>query len=179
MKKIKEFLIDKVKLLVVALVIALLIDKFLFGFAVVEGQSMYPTLNTRDRILVLKLSLISKHPDVGDIVIFNPPHLLEEELFIKRVVAKSGDSFKLADGLLYINDERQEEAYVAKEAFMDKGYSVLEGTVPEGMIFVMGDNRNDSNDSRSFGFVEMDHIKGRALVRIWPLKEIQVFLNPY
>ncbi len=179
MKKFKEFLIDKIKLLVVALVIALLIDKFFFSFAVVEGQSMYPTLNTKDRILVVKLPVISRHPEVGDIVIFNPPHLLEEELFIKRVVARSGDTFKIADGIIYINDERLEEAYVAKEAFMDKGYSILEGTVPEGMIFVMGDNRNDSNDSRSFGFVEIDHIKGKALVRIWPLKEVQVFLNPY
>ena len=180
MKNWKEFIIDKIKLVLLALAIAFVVDKLFFGFAIVDGQSMYPTLNTSDRILVLKLPIISKDPNIGDIVIFNPPYQVEEkELFIKRVVAKAGDSFKVIEGKLYVNDERLSEVYIYQESFTDRGYSLLEGIVPEGMIFVMGDNRNDSNDSRSFGFVDEKQIKGKALIRVWPMKEITVFLNPY
>lgn len=179
MKKLKDFIVDKLKLFLVALTIALMVDKFLFGFAIVDGQSMYPTLNTSDRILVLKMPILTKDPDIGDIVIFNPPNQVEEEeLFIKRVVAKAGDSFKFIEGELFVNDEEISEIYISHEAITDRGYTFLEGVVPDGMIYVLGDNRNDSNDSRSFGFVDEGQIKGKALIRIWPIKEITVFLNP-
>jgi len=180
MKNWKEFIIDKIKLVLLALAIAFVVDKFIFGFAIVDGQSMFPTLNTSDRILVLKLPIISKDPNIGDIVIFNPPyHAEEKELFIKRVVAKAGDFYKIIDGKLYVNNERLAEGYIYQESIWDRGYAFMEGIVPEGMIFVMGDNRNDSNDSRSFGFIDEKQIKGKALIRVWPMKEITVFLNPY
>lgn len=180
MKNFKEFVLDKLKLILIALVISLVVDKLLFGFAIVDGQSMYPTLSSSDRILILKIPYIAKNPSIGDIIIFNPPKEEEgRELFIKRVIAKAGDTFKIMEGHLYVNDTLVSEAYINKGAFTDRGYRLIEGTVPEDTVFVLGDNRNDSNDSRSFGFVDAKHIKGKALLRIWPIKEITVFVNPY
>lgn len=180
MKNFKEIILDKIRLLIIALFISLIVDKLLFGFAIVDGHSMYPTLSTSDRLLILKIPPMAKNPAIGDIVIFNSPGKGDNgELFIKRVVAKEGDTFKIAEGQLYLNDRLITEAYINSEVFTDRGYSLIEATVPEDMVFVLGDNRNDSNDSRSFGFVDEKHIKGRALVRIWPLREITVFVNPY
>lgn len=168
------------KTIVLTLMVLFIIDHFFLGVAVVEGESMYPTINPADRLIYLKKPALYRYSNRGDIVIFRPPENISKEgLFIKRVVAIEGDSYCIVDGILTINGIEIEEEYVCKEIYIDKNYPYIEGVVPKDKVFVMGDNRNNSNDSRRFYCVELERIKGKAIMKIWPLNEIQRFLNPY
>lgn len=166
------------QMIIVALVLALLIENFLFGFAVVEGRSMEPTIHGSDRLFVMKLAYLKHQPEMGDIVVFRPPNSAKRnEMFIKRVIAKANDHFIFRDGELYINGEKLDEDYVFDEEYIERVYPFSQGIVPEGMVFVLGDNRNDSNDSRTFGFIEADRIKGKVIMRVWPLDDVKAFIG--
>jgi len=179
MKKKIGTILDWLGAIFIAVIIAVIIDNLLFSFAVVSGQSMFPTLETEDRLLVARIPYIYKELNMGDLVIFNPPNGLDEkEMFIKRVIAKENDHFFIKDGDLYINGEKRVENYTCEEEYLQRNYKYIEGTVPPNMVFVMGDNRNDSNDSRTFGFVSKDRVKGKVLLKIWPLDEIKTFVSP-
>jgi signal peptidase I len=78
----------------------------------------------------------------------------------------------------YINGEKQIENYICEEEYLSRNYNYIEGVVPPNMVFVMGDNRNDSNDSRTFGFVSKDRVKGKVLFKVWPLDEMKAFVSP-
>ncbi|WP_026477730.1 signal peptidase I [Alkaliphilus transvaalensis] len=167
-----------VEIIVVALVVALLIENYIFGFAVVQGSSMEPTIKNNDRLLVIKFAYNNKEPQVGDLVIFTPPgNHKKGELFVKRIVAKEEEHFALREGILHINDEVVEEDYVRSEEYIQRVYPFVQGIVPKNSVFVMGDNRNDSNDSRNFGFIEEKQIKGKVVLRVWPLNEITAFVG--
>lgn len=179
MKKKFKGILDWLQAICMAVIIAIIIENLLFSFAVVSGQSMFPTLDNEDRLLVVRIPYVYKNLNMGDIVIFNPPNILDEkEMFIKRVIAKENDHFFIKEGDLYINGTKQIENYICDEDYLQRNYKFIEGIVPPNMVFVMGDNRNDSNDSRTFGFVEKDKIKGKVLLKIWPLDEMRAFLNP-
>lgn len=179
MKKKVEIILDWLKAIFIAVVIAVIIDNLLFSFAIVNGQSMFPTLETEDRLLVARLPYIYSDLNKGDLVIFNPPNgLNENEMFIKRVIAKENDCFFIQDGDLYINGEKQIENYISAEKYLPRNYKYIEGTVPPNMVFVMGDNRNDSNDSRTFGFVSKDRVRGKVLFKVWPMNEMRAFISP-
>ncbi|WZL71812.1 signal peptidase I [Clostridiaceae bacterium 35-E11] len=167
------------KSILFAIAIAIMIEKFICGVTIVQGMSMSPTLQDEDKLFINKIGCFLKKPHVGDIVIFHPP--IEErkkEMFIKRVVAVEGDAFRIKENTVYINGVKINEPYIHKEAYDKKTYKIMEGIVPEGMVFVMGDNRNDSNDSRCFGFVPIKNIRGKANIRIWPLNEVKAFSSP-
>lgn len=179
MKKKIDIILDWLQAIAIALIIAIIIENFVFSFAIVKGESMFPTLSTKDRLLVAKVPYIYRQLNKGDLVIFNPPNGVDErEMFIKRVIAEENDHFLIEKGVLYINGEIQTENYTSIEAYLPRNYNYVEGIVPPNMFFVMGDNRNDSNDSRTFGFVSKDKIKGKVLLKIWPLDEMQAFVSP-
>lgn len=158
------------------LIIITFLEQFIFAFSIVQGDSMKPTLKNNDRLFVNRIVYRFQEPHYGDIVIFNPPiNGRMDELFIKRIIATEGDQFQIKDGDIYINNIKVEENYINKEGDQDKGYLITSGKVPKDMIFVMGDNRNNSNDSRCFGFVPKRSIKGKVNLRVWPFDAWKVF----
>lgn len=178
MNKKFNIIVDWLKLIGIATLVAIVIENFVFSFAIVNGQSMFPTLETQNRLLIARLPYVYENVDKGDLIIFNPPNTdNKKEMFIKRVVANENDHFFIKDDIIYINGKKQDEEYICYEEYLPRDYKYLEGTVPKNMVFVMGDNRNDSNDSRMFGFVSKDNIKGKVLFKIWPLDEMQAFFT--
>lgn len=175
-------------LVVVALGVAVLIKTFLVQAFYIPSASMEPTLLPGDRVLVNKLTYRVGEPSRGDVVVFDSPFDVDapesipralvrnvaEALgigspasdFIKRVVALPGDTVEIHEGRVFVNGEPLEEGYVQEESFLGE-YAAVE--VPAGHVFVMGDNRNHSQDSRVFGPVAIDQVVGRAFVRVWPI----------
>ena len=155
------------------LVILLVSFALVFGFVrpfVVEAfyipsESMVPTLRVGDRVLVNKFIYRFTEPKRGDVVVFESVEGGGEDL-IKRVVGVSGDEISVRAGKLLVNGERQREPYVNRR-FPDRSFS-SPTTVPKGHIFVMGDNRTNSRDSRYFGPVPKRKIEGEAFLRFWP-----------
>ena len=134
----------------------------------IPTESMVPTLEVGDRVLVSKLIYLFSGPQRGDIVVFESPD--EDIDLVKRVVGVPGDNVKVVRGSLYVNGERWEEAYLNYERPDESAYGPI--TVPEGHVFVMGDNRANSADSRYIGPVPMDYLVGKAFVRLWPLDQM-------
>src|SRR6186713_1098133 len=155
-----------------AAVYATLIVTFGFQVARVDGLSMAPTLEDHDRLIVNKLVYELGEPLPGDIVMLYYP-LNPEKMFVKRVIAKEGDTVRIVDGRVYINDVPLHDDYVPSEyrSHDDWGPEVI----PQGYYFVMGDHRNNSSDSRHWGFVPKKYIVGKVKVRWWPLAESRIF----
>jgi signal peptidase I len=160
--EIKDWLIS----IVIAIVLAFLIRTFIIEPYMVEGPSMMPTLENHERLLVNKFIYTFDEPKKGEIIVFRYPRDLSRD-FIKRVIATGGDTIEIRRGTLYINGDRKEESYILERP---KG-SYNKVIVPEGHVFVMGDNRNNSEDSRypDVGFVPMQLVKGKAFVVFWPV----------
>jgi signal peptidase I len=135
----------------------------------IPTESMVPTLEVGDRVLVSKLIYLFSGPQRGDVIVFESPD--EDIDLVKRVVGVPGDNVKVVRGSLYVNGERWEEAYLNYE-LPDKESAYGPITVPEGHIFVMGDNRADSADSRYIGPVPLNYLVGKAFVRVWPLEQV-------
>jgi signal peptidase I len=130
----------------------------------VASGSMSPTYQAGDEVLVDKATHRSDHPQRDDVIVFTSPG--SGELMIKRVAALAGDRVGLADGVLVVNGERVRESYV--------DYGSVDGVyfgpvrVPAGHVFVLGDDRANSVDSRSFGALPASAIVGRVVLRLWP-----------
>ena len=135
---------------------------------------MIPTLHTGDRLVVEKVSYHFHPPKTGDIVVFEPPEQLQslgyrkDQVFIKRIIGKPGDLVRVNNSKVYINDRPLSEDYIAEPP----DYQLVSVKVPEAEFFVMGDNRNDSNDSHIWGFLPKQNIIGRAIFRFWPFDRI-------
>jgi signal peptidase I len=170
--QIKEEVTAWIKTLVSAAVYAVLIVTFGFQVARVEGQSMAPTLEDQDRLIVNKLAYRIGEPRRGDIVMLYYP-LNPEKSFVKRVIAEEGDTVRIVDGQVYVNDVPLKDDYVPDEfrSHDDWGPQVI----PEGYDFVMGDHRNNSSDSRHWGMVPKKYIIGKVQVRWWPVPNARVF----
>ena len=159
-----------------ALGAALLIKTFLFQAFFIPSASMEPTLHIGDRVLVNKLSYKFGDVERGDLVVFKRPDLAEEQAaavrdLIKRVIALPGETVEARDGAIYINGERLVEDYLPTGTISENLPSQV---VPAGKIWVMGDNRTNSRDSRVLGAIDVDTVHGRAFVRIWPLGDFQL-----
>lgn len=167
-----EELVAWVKTLASAAVYATLIVTFGFQVARVEGRSMQPTLQDNDRLIVNKLAYRIGDPRVGDIVMLYSP-LEPEKALVKRVIAQEGDRVRIVDGRVFRNDVPMDDSFVAPQyrSHDDWGPEV----VPEGYYFVMGDHRNNSYDSRHWGFVPKKYITGKVQVRWWPVGHSHVF----
>jgi signal peptidase I len=158
--------------LVSAAVYATLIVTFGVQVARVDGLSMAPTLEDHDRLIVNKLVYELGEPRPGDIVMLYYP-LNPEKMFVKRVIAKEGDTVRIVDGHVYVNDLPLHDDYVpaAFRSHDDYGPEV----VKQGYYFVMGDHRNNSSDSRHWGPVPKKYIVGKVKVRWWPLQDARIF----
>jgi signal peptidase I len=170
--QLKEELVAWVKTLVSAAVYAILIVTFGFQVARVEGQSMAPTLEDQDRLIVNKLVYRIGEPRRGDIVMLYYP-LNPEKMFVKRVIAEESDTVRIIEGKVYVNDLPLHDDYVPEEfrSHDDWGPTV----VPQGYYFVMGDHRNNSSDSRNWGPVPKKYIVGKVKVRWWPIQDARIF----
>lgn len=164
---------ETVQTVLIALLLALLIRQFVVESFVVQGHSMMPTLHSGERLLVNKFIYRLHGPRIGDIVVFLPPpaaHTTKD--YIKRVIATGGDTVSMRDGQVYIDGKLQPEPYLPQSY---RGVANFRAeTVPKGDIFVLGDNRTNSEDSRYFGFVPLKNIRGMAMFAWWPLHDFGV-----
>ena len=170
-------LVEWAVVVVGALVVAFVVKTFLFQAFYIPSESMEPTLDVGDRVLVNKLSYDAHDVNRGDLVVFERPDdgfavvPGETEDLIKRVVALPGETIEARDGVVYIDGRRLEEPYLTGEVLTQ---NLPPTEVPDGHVFVMGDNRNNSEDSRVFGAVDESLIVGRAFLRVWPLDDLSL-----
>lgn len=162
---------ENIQIVIVAMLLALLIRAFVAEPRYIPSDSMLPTLHIGDRLVVEKVSYRFRQPATGDIIVFSPPKQLEmqgftkDQAFIKRVIGESGQTVAVQNGKVYLNGKPLQEDYIAEPP----EYQLATETVPADRYFVMGDNRNDSNDSSKWGFLPKSNIIGRAVFRFWPL----------
>lgn len=165
---------ENFQIIVIALCLALLIRVFVAEPRYIPSDSMLPTLEMGDRLVVEKISYRFRPPVTGDIIVFDPPQQLQtlgyakDQAFIKRIIGESGQIVSIANGKVYLNSEPLQEDYIAEPP----AYQWGPFQVPSEEFFVMGDNRNDSNDSHIWGFLPRKNIIGRARFRFWPLNRI-------
>lgn len=176
-------MLEWVAVAVGALAVALLIKAFLLQAFYIPSGSMEPTLHEDDRVLVNKLSYRFGDPQRGDVIVFakpdNAPGNIDD--FIKRVIALPGETISFSDGTVFVDGRALEEPYIAGAPSNSgrpipncAGETPLDDTctIPADMVFVMGDNRVGSQDSRIFGPIEIDSIVGRAFLKVWPLGDL-------
>ncbi|MEB3211140.1 MAG: signal peptidase I, partial [Leptolyngbyaceae bacterium] len=155
----------------IALLIALVIRVWVAEPRYIPSDSMVPTLEVGDRLVIEKVSKWFRPPHVGDVIVFTPPQLLQEmgygdnDVLIKRVIGTPGHEVSIQDGAMYVDQQRLSEPYVAESI----NYSLKPVLVPAHYYLVFGDNRNNSNDSHVWGFLPEENVIGRAIVRFWPL----------
>lgn len=132
---------------------------------------MYPTLQDKNIVLINRIEAKTKLPTYGDIIVFNS-NLEVENILIKRVVAVEGDKVVIKDGKVYVNDQQLDEPYIFQEYPITDGSVAL--IVPKNKVFVMGDNRGNSLDSRSdiIGTIDKSEIIGKVFTRIFPFSKI-------
>ena len=156
---------ETIRIFVVALAIAFLLRTFIVEPRFIPSGSMEPTLQIGDRILVDKISQLWQAPQRGDILIFYPPAspAIEDtsKAYIKRLIGIEGDRIAIQNGRVYRNSEALEESYIAEVP----NYRMREVTVPKGYYWMMGDNRNHSNDSHIWGFLPKENVIGKATIR--------------
>ena len=160
--EIKDWIVS----IVVAVALAMFIRTFIVELYVVDGPSMRPTLESEERLVVNKFVYRFRVPEKGEVLVFQYPRDPSRD-FIKRVIATPGDTIEIHEGRVLVNDQLLTEDYILEKTRSE----FPKMTVPEGRIFVMGDNRNNSEDSRfaDVGFVPYDLIKGKAVLVFWPI----------
>jgi signal peptidase I len=175
-KNSKRNIRDAAVIIVVALVFGILIRSFVFQSFYIPSGSMIPTLKIGDRVLVNKLSYDFHPVHRGDIIVFKtPPNDRSNPAIkdlVKRVVGLPGDIVSSANGKLYVNGKPLAEPYLPTGT-LTQGVPTVK--VPPGELWVMGDNRTDSEDSRFFGPISEKLIVGRVFIRYWPLSSFKVF----
>ncbi|NTW71712.1 MAG: signal peptidase I [Eubacteriaceae bacterium] len=151
----------------IAIALALLIKFFIFEFVLVEGSSMNPTLENGDRLVVTKYQYYFSEPEYSDIIILKYTNSIE---FVKRVVAEGGDTIEIKDMVIYVNGKPVAEDYTDGSVYPDFKKTV----VPKGSYFVLGDNRDNSRDSRfaDVGFISKEDIVGKVMFRLYPFDKI-------
>ena len=167
---------ENVEAFAIAVVTILFIVIFIAQSFLVKGTSMEPTLHDGERLIVNKYIYRFRLPRTGDIIVFKYPGDPSKK-FIKRVIGEPGDSVWIENATVYVNNRPLDEPYILEE--MDSDFERV--TVPQDTIFVLGDNRNGSRDSRysDVGFVPLKNVVGKAIFVFWPLSEVTVLVNPH
>jgi signal peptidase I len=170
---------ENTQILVIAIILALLIRSFVAEPRFIPSDSMVPTLQVGDRLVVEKISYRLHPPQFGDIIVFDPPEQLQrlgyakDQAFIKRVIGQPGQTVEVRGGKVYVNNQPLTEPYIAAPP----SYTLKPVQVPPDQFFVMGDNRNNSNDSHVWGFLPEQNIIGRAWLRFFPFDRV-TFVSP-
>ena len=165
---------ENIQILIIALILALLIRVFVAEPRFIPSDSMLPTLEVGDRLIVEKLSYRLRPPEFGEIIVFDPPQQLQiqgytkDQAFIKRIIGQPGQTVQVNNGTVFVNQQPLQEPYIAAPP----NYTLPPVTVPDGEFFVMGDNRNNSNDSHVWGFLPQRNIIGRAWLRFYPFDRL-------
>lgn len=165
-----------IKAIVIALIVVALVRQFIFSNYIVSGESMMPTLQNGNRLIVSKLDYTFGQPHRFDIIVF---HATPTDDYVKRIIGLPGDRIQYQNDQLYVNGKAVPEPYLkAYKANLPKGTDLtgnftLKGytgqtVVPKGKLWVMGDNRQNSEDSRYFGFVDEKRVVGKVSFRYWP-----------
>lgn len=166
---VRPVLFEALQIVLPALILALLVHLFLAQATIVFGQSMEPNLHPHQRLIVDKLSYRLHPPQRNDIVVIDLPNM--DELLVKRVVALPGEVVEIRKGIVYVNGEPLPEPFPHDMT----PYDMAPITLGPLSYLVLGDNRSNSNDSRSFGPVTLDQILGRVWLRYWPLDKLSFF----
>ncbi len=172
---IGSFISSFIETVVVALVLAVVLYLFIMTPHEVVGNSMFPTYKNGEYLMANKITYKFTEPQRGDVVIFK---YSDTQDFIKRVIGVPGDTVMIKDGKIYINGEQLDESnYLAETVVTNGGSYIHEGQsveVPSGEYFVSGDNRPNSSDSREFGPVSKERIKGKAWIVYFPFSEFRL-----
>ncbi len=165
------FLLETVQTIILAVVLYFLIDSVVARVRV-ENISMEPTLMPGQFILVNKLAVKLNDIQRGDIIVFHFPQNPKED-YIKRVIGLPGDSIVIRGNKVFVDNQEITEPYISAEPAYNGTW-----VVPEGNLFVLGDNRNQSSDSHSWGYVPINLVVGKALIIYWPLENIKTLSQP-
>ena len=169
-KSTKRFFLELIEIVLIAFALSWVLRTYVIEARKIPTGSMLPTIQLDDRVIVDKIFFKEfSHLSQGDIVVFRPPpsaHATED--FIKRIVGLPGDTLEIRDHKTYINGKELYEPYVTDQSKINFGPIV----VPKDSGFVMGDNRNNSDDSRVWGYLPIENITGRTLFRYWPLDHV-------
>lgn len=161
---------DDLRTFTIAFVAAMFVRTFIVEPRYIPSLSMYPTFDIGDQFLVDKVSRYARSPSDDDVVVFEPPPALRErgyrknDAFIKRIVARAGETVYIHDGVVEVNGVVRHEPFINESPAYEWG----PGVVPDGHVMVLGDNRNNSFDSHIWGFLPEKNIIGRAFIRYWP-----------
>ena len=163
-QSIKRFFVDLLETIILAVVLFFAINA-VSARVRVDGFSMVPTLQDGEYVLVNRLAFRNNLPEYGDIIVFVSPQVSTLDL-IKRVIGLPGDRIKISGGEVQVNGQVLEEPYIAAAPIYNG-----EWNVPEGNLFVLGDNRNDSSDSHAWGLLPIENVIGKAILIYWPIPE--------
>lgn len=175
-----HFILDAFETIVLSLAIFVVIYFFVASPHQVKGSSMFPTYHDKELILTDKVSYRFGVPNRGDVVVFKSPTNPEYD-YIKRVIAIAGDTVKIEQNGVYVNNVLQDESYLPSGTVTSGGLFLPLGKeiiVPENEVFVMGDNRSGSSDSRAWGFVKKDELIGKVFLRYYPFDKFGLITNP-
>ena len=183
-------MIEWIVALAKGIIIAIILTVFIGTSYTVSGESMHPTFEDKDKVIVSKISKTLNHIDSGDVIIF---HANSKSDYIKRLIGKPGDTVKYKKDQLYINDKKVKESYLSEnkkykdgkyltEDFNSKTLNGANGKakIPEDKYLVLGDNRQNSNDSRykDVGLIDKKQIVGKVMFRYWPFDKCESGFNP-
>lgn len=169
MKKYLKTIFEWGMLLIIAWVISFGIRTFILDTRIVPTGSMLPTIQLQDRVIFDKMFFRFDRFERGDIVMFKaPPAAEESDDLVKRIIGLPGETLEVRDGKVWIDGVALEESYLNEVP----AYTYGPVDIPQDSYFMMGDNRNNSKDSHVWGFLPKENIKGRVLVRYWPLERL-------
>ena len=175
-----SFALELVKIIVVAFVIIIPIRYFVLQPFYVKGASMEPNFHDNEYLIIDEMSYRIHQPHRGDVVVLRNPNQLSE-FFIKRVIGLPGERIVINDGSVSIFDKNGKGGILDESEYLGKSlktFGSIDITLPNNQVFVMGDNRPASLDSRSFGPITLNDIVGRTAVRAWPVNKATIFSTP-